>query len=607
MTTVRSETIHISKNLASKKLSRGKFTRLNIMIGGAAGDGIMSAGAFVTSMFAKSGYCSHLYTEYPSLIRGGHNQVTIRVADNPVKSQLSHIDILFAINKDTIDKHISEVVEGGMILYDPTILRRISKEDYKRVDIVWRDVPLRDLVKEIGGAKIIQMTVGLAAIFQSLGLNIEKFNDIIRTKFKSKPAIAELNVKASMMGADHIKHLSREFPIKLEDKICEEEVMIMGGNDAVVAGLIAGGINFFSGYPMSPATSVLEKMVKHAKEYGVMTIQAEDEIAAVMNVIGAAHAGARAVTATSGGGLSLMTEAIGLAGSAEIPIVIINVMRPGPSTGLPTWTGQGDLLFTTYLSQDSFPRIILTPGDIEECFNLSAEALNYAEEYQLPVFVLTDKLVGSSYWSTPRLNQDNIEIRTGKTFLLDDLPEYEDYRRFKLSDDGVSPRAIPGLPGNMIFKATGNEADEYGHVDDTAENRIQQMDKRMKKLQTIAKVFPDPKIYGADLEESEVTFFTWGSNKGVILDVVDQLKDKGINASMVHITHMWPFPEEFISRTIDKVKLPILVEQNFDAQLGQLIRNYCLKDIHHKILRYDGRPFDSLDIVNITNKILKNY
>ena len=603
---MRSETIHISKNLASKKLSEGKFTRLNIMIGGAAGDGILSAGQFVTSMFANSGYCSHLYTEYPSLIRGGHNQVTIRVADEPVNSQLSHIDVLFAINKDTIDKHISEIVEGGMILYDPTILRRVSKEDYERPDIVWRDIPLRNLVKEIGGAKVIQNTVGLAAIFQSLGLNIEKYNDIIRNKFKSKPAIAELNVKAAMMGADYVKKLSREFPIKLEDKTCGEEVMIMGGNDAVVAGLIAGGINFFSGYPMSPATSVLEKMIKYAKEYGVMTIQAEDEIAAIVNVIGAAHAGARAVTATSGGGMSLMTEAIGLAGSAEIPIVVVNVMRPGPSTGLPTWTGQGDLLFTTYLSQDSFPRIILTPGDVEECFNLSAEALNLAEEYQLPVFILTDKLVGSSYWSTPKLNQDNIEIRTGKTFLLDEIPEDEDYRRFRLTEDGVSPRAIPGLPSNMIFKTSGNETDEYGHVDDSAENRILQMDKRMKKLESIANAFPDPKIYGAELNDSQVTFITWGSNKGVILDVIDLLKDQGISVSMVHITHMWPFPEEFIAKIIDEIKLPILVEQNFDAQLGQLIRNYCLKDIHHKILRYDGRPFDSLDIVDITKNILSN-
>lgn len=606
MRTVRSETIHISKNLASLKLSEGKFTKLNIMIGGAAGDGILSAGSMVTSMFAKSGYCSHLYTEYPSLIRGGHNMVTIRVADDPVKSQLSHIDILFAINKDTIDIHISEIVEGGMILYDPTILRRVSKDDYNRQDIVWRDVPLRDLVKEIGGAKVIQNTVGLAAIFQSLGLNIEKYNDIIRTKFKNKPAIAELNVKASMMGADYVKKLSRSFPIKLEDKTCGEDVMIMGGNDAVVAGLIAGGVNFFSGYPMSPATTVLEKMVKHAKEYGVMAIQAEDEISAIVSVIGASHAGARASTATSGGGLSLMTEAIGLAGSAEIPIVIINVMRPGPSTGLPTWTGQGDLLFTTYLSQDSFPRIILTPGDVEECFNLSAEALNLAEEYQLPVFVLTDKLVGSSYWSTPMLNQDGIEIRTGKTFLLDETPDDKDYRRFKLTEDGVSPRAIPGLPSNMIFKTTGNEADEYGHVDDSAENRIQQMDKRMKKMETIAKVFPDPKIYGADLINADVTFFTWGSNKGVLLDVIDQLKEQGIKAGMVHITHMWPFPEDFIAKAIDEVKLPILVEQNFDAQMGQLIRNYCLKDIHHKILRYDGRPFDSLDLVKITNNIIKN-
>ncbi len=595
---------HISKYLASKEKSDGKFSKLNVLIGGAAGDGIMSAGQMFSRVAAKHGYYSMLYTEYPSLIRGGHNTVSIRLNSKPVRSQLSHIDVLFAINFETIELHIDDVVKGGVIIYDPSIMRRKKEEDFNRSDIIWRPIPLKEIVREIGGAKVVQNTVGLAAMFRTFGFKIEKFHEVLRSNFAKKPAIAELNVQAAQAGYDYIKNHYSGFDIDLP-KLDNDDLMIIGGNDAISAGLITGGITFFSGYPMSPATSILEKMIKYAEDYGYMVIQSEDEISAMVNVIGAAHAGGRSATATSGGGMSLMVEAVGLASSAEIPVVLIDVMRPGPSTGLPTWTGQGDLLFSIYMGQDAFPRIVLTPGDVEEAYYMAAEALNLAEEFQLPVIILSDKWLGSSYFSYKPFDQSKVEIRTGKSLFFDESIDLSDdkYKRFKITDDGVSPRAIPGMDRKYIYKTTGNEHDESGKVNDTSYNRIQQMEKRMKKMEIVAQKLPKPKIYGSNIEDADIVFFTWGSNKGIILDAMELLPMK---TSLVHVSYIWPFPAQFIQEAYDKSKLPILVEQTYDAQMGQLIRNFCLRDIAHKILRFDGRPLDPLDIVRIVNEIINN-
>jgi 2-oxoglutarate ferredoxin oxidoreductase subunit alpha len=571
----------------------------NFLVGGAAGDGIFSAGNLFSKMMTRNSYYCHYYTEYPSLIRGGHNMVTVRVSDQPIACQVSHIDILFAINQETISFHVQKVTPGGAVIFDPRILRRKTVEDFNRPDINWIGVPLRDLAKSIGGAKVIQNTIGVAAAVALVDLPSEELADILREMFAHKPAVAEINVKAAELGYSYIKEHFEQFKAKLEDKE-DHGFMMITGNTAVASGLIAGGISLFTGYPMSPATSLLEAMVKYASQFDYMTIQCEDEISAVTMAIGSNHAGGRAATATSGGGLSLMVEAIGLAGSAEIPLVIIDVMRPGPSTGLPTWTGQGDLLFAIRLGQDSFPRIVIAPGDVEECFHVGVEALNLAEEYQLPVIVLTDKWLGSSGFTDKPFNQRDVTIRKGKTILLDEEPDFEDYRRYAITEDGISPRAVPGLPANMIFRATGNEHDQFGIVDDTAPIRVEQMAKRMKKLEIVSKRLPDPIIYGHSPDEADVTIFSWGSNKQIILDVMDRLDN--LKVSFVHTSYIWPFPSEFIQNAIDKSAKTILIEQNYDAQFGQLIRNHCLRDIPYKILRSDGRPHDPIEIFNQIRK-----
>lgn len=596
--------IIISENLPERepKFPNEIFT---CMIAGAAGDGIMSAGQLFSKMMTRHNYNVLLYTEYPSLVRGGHNTVIIRVGKETVRSQISHIDILFAINLESIEKHIDQVTDGGIVIYDPTILRRRTVEEFNREDVSWRAIPLRDMVQSIKATKVVQNTFGLAAIMASIGIPKQTYYDILETTFGKKPKVLEINLKAVDLSYEYVEDHFSGFRIKLNSNgEYNGNKMLINGNQAILAGLVAGGLSVYAGYPMAPSSGLLAEAVKWADTYNYSIIQSEDEIAAVMTLIGANHAGGRAATATSGGGMALMVEAIGLAAASETPIVVIDVMRPGPSTGLPTWTGQADLQFAVHLGQDSFPRIVLAPGDVEEAYRLAVDALNYAEEFQVPVIVLSDKWLGMSYFTHQPFTSEGLSIRTGKTYLLDDETPEGEYERFLLTDDGISPRAIPGNPANMIYRTTGNEHDEIGKVDDTAENRRAQMEKRARKMKTILKSFPEPSIYGFDPAEADLTYFTWGTNKGVLLEVMDRMSETRI--SIVHMTHMWPFPDQFIAEKIIQSKLPILVEQNEDFQFGQLIRSECVMDIEHKILRYDGRPFDPVDIMRITKELLEN-
>ena len=290
-----------------------KETLFNFLAGGAAGDGIMSAGTLFTKMMTRNSYYCHLYTEYPSLIRGGHNMVVIRVSDKPVHCQVNHVDILLAINLETIETHLHKLTKGAAVIYDPRILRRKTVEDFNRPDIMWCPIPMHELAKSIKAAKIVQNTIGVAAAVALVNLPIEELDDILKELFAKKPAISEINVKAADLGYEYVKKHFPDFKTQLVDHD-DKGLITISGNMAVTAGLIAGGISVFTGYPMSPATSLLEYMIKYSKEYDYMVVQAEDEISAVAMSIGANHAGGRSATGTSGGGMALMVEAIGLAG-----------------------------------------------------------------------------------------------------------------------------------------------------------------------------------------------------------------------------------------------------------------------------------------------------
>ncbi len=367
--------------------------------------------------------------------------------------------------------------------------------------------------------------------------------------------------------------------------------MVINGNQAICLGAVAAGCRFISAYPMTPATSIFEWMSTHAARLGIVTKHTEDEIAAICMAIGAAHVGARAMTATSGGGFSLMVEALGLAGMTETPLVIVEVQRPGPSTGMPTRTGQGDLLFILHASQGEFPRIVLTPGTVEECFDAGWRPFNLAEQYQCPVIILVDKFLASSLRAIERddFHFEAVKVDRGKLLTEQELDQLsDDYKRYAITETGISPRALPGHP-KAVFVACSDEHAEDGHFEDEdPENRVRMVQKRLRKLEVAAEEMRAPALYGP--QQADITFIGWGSSYGPILEAVDRLNEEGDKANFLHFTDIWPFPMEKVSSLLESAKYLVDVKNNATGQFASFLSSYAGRQVDHKILRYDGRP-----------------
>ncbi len=577
---------------------RSKFSTITLKVAGEAGMGIFASGEMLAKAWARAGYDVFTYTEYPSLIRGGHNTYHIRIGDEPVRSQVQHVDILIALNEESIHLHLDEMTPQGMIIYDSTKVRKWKPEDSPRKDVRFLGIPMLDTALKAGGTKITKNVVAVGAVMALVGLPRDYLDAVIRHQFGKRPKIAEMNIHVAKAGYDYLIENIGEKLFKIQLKAGEsKQKMLINCSDALSMGLIKGGLKAYFGYPMTPATPVLTFLTQHQKEFELVCFQVEDELAAINFAIGASVMGARAACGTSGGGFSLMTEAFGLAGSAEIPLVVVEAMRPGPSTGLPTWTGQGDLLFVAFASQGDFPRAILAPGDHEEHFELGFKALNLAEKYQMPVVILTDKWAVTSQATVPVFDTSNLKIERGKIITpenyKDILTEGVEFKRYEFTEDGISLRSIPGVPG-ATHRVSGNEHDEYGHINEDAENRRKMMDKRMKKLETLKnnkEDWPDPKIHGYPLEESDIAIISWGTTKQIILEAIARLEHRGIKASLIHVSHVWPFPTEFFESIKDKVKKTIVIENNYIGHFNKLLRQEALFDTDYQFFKDDGRPF----------------
>lgn len=578
--------------------------RFTWKIGGEAGFGIKSAGLSFAKALMRAGYETYDYSEYPSLIRGGHNTYQVTVSEQPIKSTDSETDILVALNKATIDKHLAELTKDAVVLYDGT---EIKLGKIARQDIQFLSVPLKEIAAKTGG-DIMRNTVAMGATMAVIGLPIKILEQIVREMFSGKPAVIENNLKAIDLGYNYVKEHHDEFEFKHELKVEKKpQRMLIPGNEALGMGALAAGLNFFAAYPMTPATTVLTYLAAKAVEQGVVVKHAEDEISVINMALGAAHAGARAMVATSGGGFALMGEGLGLAAVSETPLVLINVQRPGPATGMPTWTDQGDLRFVLHAGQGEFPRIILAPGDVEECFYMTAEAFNLAEKYQTPVIILSDKFLAEGSASVPVFEEKDIEINRGKLLTEKAIPA--SYRRYRLTTDGVSPRALPGMKGG-IYHADSYEHSEYGFSSEDMGERIEQVNKRAKKLETAAKELAGANLYGST--KAPITIVGWGSTKGPILDALEMLPAKFADKfNFLHINVMWPLPSGDIikylgskKKLLGKPKRLVLVENNSEAQLAALIRQETGIDIQERILRYDGRPFFANELAEELKNIL---
>jgi len=567
----------------------------SIKIGGQAGQGIKSAGQILAKVATRSGYSIFTYTEFPSVIRGGHNVTQVAVSAGTLSAAPLKTDLLIALNQDTIDRHANKVEDGGIIVFDGD--KRIDTTKIKAT-VNLCPVPLAKFSVEAGDKELSENTVALGASLAVLGGDLTLLTRLLEDEFKSKGnEIVETNKKAAVSGYEFARDKYADRVVEVL-KPCElqSKQMVISGSEAVGLGAIAAGMQFAAIYPMSPISNVLHVLAKYQEKYGFIYKQPEDEISAINMAIGAAYAGARSMTATSGGGFALMSEGYGLAGMTETPIVIIEGMRPGPATGLPTWSGQGDLRFVLHAHQGDFPRIVIAAGDIKEAFEMTLMAFNLAEKYQTPVVVLVDKNICDGDRSYPFFDISSYKPDRGKLT----RERVENFRRFEISDDGVSLRSIPGF-GNF-FIANSDEHDDEGFSTEEVDITTSQQEKRMKKLLTCEKEDMElPKLYGPD--QADITIVSWGSNKGSILEAI-----KGFpNVNFMHITWMNPFPAAFVEKVLKRAKYVIDIESNLTAQLAGVIAEKTGILIADKYLKFDGRPFFPEEIVDRLNKIKSNF
>jgi len=561
------------------------------MIGGEAGAGITRSGFLFAKVCLRGGLHVFGTNDYQSLIRGGHNFYVVRADAEEIYSQTDTIDMLLALNKETVLLHRDELVSGGGILYDGEEIV-LTDEGLGKDDLKLYSVPLRGLVEELKGPLIMRNTVALGAVVALLSYDLDILNGVIRDTFKSK--VAKSNVKAAKMGYDYAReHYAADFDYRLErTSSVGKRKIFLTGNEAVGLGAIRAGCRFFAAYPMTPATPLLHFMASLDREYGMIVIPAESEIAAINMVAGGSFAGVRTMTATSGGGFCLMSEGLGMTGMTETPVVVVLAQRPGPSTGLPTYSGQGDLRFVIHASQGEFPRLIIAPGDVEECFYKTMEAFNLAEKFQIPAILITDKYLVESHGEAELFDQSKIWIDRGLLLFEDEYTGEEEYWRHKYTENGVSPRAIPGMKG-AIVRTNADEHDESGYTTEDPELTVKMADKRSKKLDVLVKDlenYETTKLYGH--KEADVTILGWGSTKGPIREAMKLLIKEGLKTNYLQIVYLNPFPVANVQRVLNSAKKTVVVENNKTSQLSSLIRQHLLMTVDHKILKYDGRPFN---------------
>ncbi len=563
---------------------------MTIRIGGEAGHGVESTGAGFCQALARGGLHVFGLPDYHSRIRGGHNFYSVRVSDQPLYSHADPVHLLLALTEETIPRHRGKIVEGGAIVYDSNVVQRTGEDS---TGVLFLPIPLSDVAKEKAGTVLARNTVALGVTAGLTGFDLEPMENVIRQNFARKgQAVVDGNLAAIEAGYQQGRKYAADYAFKLERIPDAPPRMVLNGTQAFSLGALAGGCRFVSGYPMTPGSPVLHWMAAHSARYGVAIKHTEDEIAAINMAIGAAHMGARALVPTSGGGFALMVEALGLAGMTETPVVIYNAQRPGPSTGLATRHEQGDMLFMLYASQGEFPRFLLAPGTHEECFVAGWRAFNLAEKYQTPALVLSDHYLAVAV-RTLELNAfdfEAVEIERGELLSEADLDALDgDYLRYRITDSGISPRAVPGHP-KAVYVATGNEHEESGATTEEPETRTAQVEKRQRKLVGMSEEMSGPRQYGP--ADAEVTFVSWGSTYGPLREAVDRLNaERPGRANMLHFVDLWPFPAEAAMVAFEQARRLVAVEVNVTGQLATLIRSQTGRQMDSAILKYDGRAF----------------
>lgn len=564
------------------------INQLSWKVGGQQGEGIESTGEIFAIALNRLGYYLYGYRHFSSRIKGGHTNNKIRVSTTEVRSISDDLDILVAFDQETIDVNYKELHSNGVILADA----KFNPKKPEDTEAILYAVPFTEIATELG-TSLMKNMVAIGATSAVLDLDIHVFEVVVREIFGKKgDQVVAKNMDAIKAGFDKMKeNLAAGIQTMELEKADGKKRMFMIGNDAIALGAIAGGCRFMAAYPITPASEIMEYLIKKLPALGGTVIQTEDEIAACTMAIGANYGGVRTITASAGPGLSLKMEAIGLSGITETPLVIVDTQRGGPSTGLPTKQEQSDLMAMIYGTHGEIPKIVMAPSTVEEAFYDTAEAFNLAEEYQCPVIILSDLQLSLGKQTVEPLSYDKVEIRRGK-LVTEDIPANENnayFKRYEVTEDGVSPRVIPGMK-NGIHHVTGVEHDETGKPSESAPNRIAQMDKRFRKVENIR--FNTPVYKNVKHEDADVLFVGFNSTRGVIEEAMTRLEKDGLKVNHAHIRLIHPFPTDEVLPLVRSAKKVVVVENNATGQLANIMKmNVGHAEKITKHLKYDGNPF----------------
>ena len=539
----------------------------SILIGGEAGQGSRMAGNLIAKIFNRLGYQIYVYEDYQSLIRGGHNFSQIRASEKEFQSRKEKIDFLLALDKNTLNLHKKDLAQNGLIVFNSNRIE--SKEGI--------GIPIEKITKEMGGIPVMANTALISAFSKIVGIDFETLKEVLTKEIKK---LIDLNLKIAKKAFDETKTLRKIEKLEQKSKI------LLTGNEGIALGMAKAGLKFYFGYPMTPSTSIMNFLASR-EDLNVKVIQPENEIAVINMALGSAFAGKKSAVGTSGGGFALMVEALSLAGQSETPILIVESQRGGPSTGMPTYNLQGDLLFVLSAGHGDFPRFVIAPGDAEQCFYYAGLGLNLAWKYQTPVILLVDKDVSENTFSADEEIANFHEFGHEFTRMWDKKGEY---KRYKITKDGISFLAFPGEK-NAIVKANSYEHDEFGISNDEEKMVEKMQEKRMRKYEEMEKVIehlPAIKVYGN--EKSEIAIISWGISKGAAREVAESLGIKLIQPVIVE-----PFPEKQMKEALEGVKKIFSVELNTTSQLAKVLNQKGIK-VDGKILKYTGRPFFAKEI-----------
>ncbi len=569
-----------------------------IRIAGEAGQGIQTIGSAIGRVFSRSGFHVFTHQDYMSRVRGGHNFYQIRVSDKPVSSSRRGVDILIALNEEAIERHHGSVTSSGLVIYDKNFI----KKDYDQPGYL--HIPFEEIASEEGGNRIFSNTVATGAVLGMLQIDLEIYTGILREVFSKKGnKVVDDNIKAARAGYEYARENCNECSFSMEANK-NRPLLILNGNQAIGYGALVSGCRFYSAYPMTPSTGIMVYLASKALKHGIIVEQAEDEISAINMALGASFAGVRAMTGSSGGGFALMVEGLSLAGMTETPIVIAEVQRPGPATGLPTRTEQGDLLFLLHAGHGEFPRILFAPGSPEQAVYLTNRAFDLAEKYQIPAFVLSDQYLADSEWTFESLDRDAL-ICNDYRLKSPGLSGPDNYKRHSITPTGVSPLAVPGSITTPVI-TDSDEHDEEGHMIEDAETRIAMVEKRLwRKLPAIREELSPPLYEGPD--EPDLLLVGWGSTYGVMKDTILELPEE-MRGGFFHFSEICPLPVsklgEFLE-TFRKARLTIAVENNATGQFERYLRAELGIEFTHHIRKYDGRPFILDDLVHAIEELIK--